>query len=166
MISLPLDFFYPWVILCLPLPWLVYYVMRVVNPPIKALHAPALYTLMQRYRETKKKVDIPTCTLNNMMFLSLWALLLMAAAGPYYSKTLQPTLNEKHHIIIALDLSDSMATRDIALSHGRSISRLDSARQFLQQTVNSFPQEKIGFNFIWLYALSCNTIDPQSYDNK
>lgn len=141
---LTVSFAYPWFALCLPLPWIVYYLLPPVRIPMQSLYAPSLFTLMKQYTEERKEAYVPKCSLNQVLFIALWCLLLISAAGPYYTKTVQPADGDRHHIMLALDISDSMSSKDVILSHGRSTSRLEAAKYFLKQLISHFPSDKIG----------------------
>jgi len=75
------------------------------------------------------------------LFRNAFALLIIAMAQPIYGKKKVAGTSESLELVVCLDISNSMNTRDISLE----LSRLEVAKRSLIQLVNNLHGEKIGF---------------------
>ena len=75
------------------------------------------------------------------LFRNAVALLIIALAQPIYGKKKVAGTSESLELVVCLDISNSMNTRDIS----SELSRLDISKRALVQLVNNLHGEKIGF---------------------
>ena len=75
------------------------------------------------------------------LFRNAFALLIIAMAQPIYGKKKVAGTSESLELVVCLDISNSMNTRDISLE----LSRLEVAKRSLIQLVNNLHGEKVGF---------------------
>ena len=161
------DFFasfhlaFPWVFIFIPLPWLIYYLIPATGFMTASVHAPALVKLWQQYGMTEEKGD--KCQLNTITFHLLWVLLLCTAASPYRIISEPPVITGRHHLMIAVDISDSMMTRDITLPSQQKVTRLKAADHFLQALFRRHSGDKTG---LILFAESPYFVVPLTDDHK
>ena len=121
-----MSFAWPWCFLLLPLPWL----LRKWWPPAEyavALHLPALPAIQASPRLTAHV---------SWGLLLAWLLLLTAAARPQTPVENTQFSRRGSAMMLALDVSASMATADLELD-GKAVQRLHAARvlagNFMQQ---------------------------------
>ncbi|AKU10199.1 hypothetical protein AzCIB_0294 [Azoarcus sp. CIB] len=141
-----MSFLWPWLLMLLPAPWLV----RRWLPPAgrsAVLHVPSLTLFAesatadpqaraQRSARTRANLDLVLATL-------AWMLLVLAAArplGPADPTTLPVSGRE---LMLALDVSASMATADLRLD-GAPVARLDAARRLAQHFVARRDGDRMG----------------------
>ena len=75
------------------------------------------------------------------LFRNAFVLLIIALAQPIYGKKKVAGTSESLELVICLDISNSMNTRDIS----NELSRLDISKRALVQLVNNLHGEKVGF---------------------
>jgi len=80
---------------------------------------------------------------NLIFLLFIWALLLLAAAGPRWIGKPRPLARDGHNIMLALDLSPSMAVNDM-IWHHRHTTRLSVVKHAAHQFVQNRKDDKIG----------------------
>lgn len=131
----------PWVLILLPFPLLIWFFLpRAAMQLPAALKVPffeAMTGIVEQERKgLTKQARLP-------VLLLIWALLLLALAGPQWIGEPRPLAREGHNIMLALDLSPSMAVNDMFWQK-RPTTRLSlvkhAANQFVQNRVN----DKIG----------------------
>ncbi|NOG69116.1 VWA domain-containing protein [Roseicella sp. DB1501] len=134
---------HPWALALLPLPLLAWLLLPAYRPPGVALRLPALGRL------TAGAGAAPPAAARlgrwrAAMALLAWALLVIALAAPV---RIEPPLTREtggRDVLLALDLSGSMATEDMAGPDGGRLSRLDAARAVLKQFVARRKDDRLG----------------------
>jgi len=96
------------------------------------------------------------------LLLCIWALLLLALAGPHWVGEPQPLTREGYNIMLALDISGSMEATDM-LFHGRPVSRLAVVKQAAVQFVQERVGDKIG---LILFGNRAYLQTPLTYDRQ
>jgi Ca-activated chloride channel family protein len=120
-----IEFALPWVLAALPLPWLV----RRLTPPARerggALRVPFFRALAeasaQGFASSRRGVVVAAAKVLS------WALLVVAAAQPQWIGPPQAIPTEGRDLMLALDLSESMRTRDFEV-RGRAVDRFAVVR--------------------------------------
>lgn len=148
----------PWVLLALPLPWLIWKLMpRLTLQLPQALKVP-FFDAMVGLIEGRK---VEAIMRSNMTLLFIvWFLLLAALAGPRWVGEPQPLAREGHNIMLALDLSGSMELDDMVL-HGRSATRLEVVKRAAAQFVKDRSGDKIG---LIVFGSNAYLQTPLTYD--
>lgn len=149
----------PWILLILPLPWLIWFFMprAVVHLP-SALKIPFFKALMgmvennQRYLAQQKRL---------ILFFLAWILIVLALAGPRWIGEPQPLAREGYNIMLALDISGSMELSDMML-HGRPATRLAVVKQAAEQFVLERVGDRIG---LILFGSRAYLQTPLTYDH-
>ncbi len=131
----------PWILILLPFPLLIwFFVPRIHLQLPAALRVPFFNAMLGIVEQEKHSLTRQT---RLTVMLLIWSLLLLALAGPRWVGEPRPLAREGHNIMLALDLSPSMAVNDM-LWNNRHTTRLalvkHAARQFVQNRVN----DKIG----------------------
>jgi len=101
---------WPWMALLLPLPWLVARTMPVAQPRGAAVFLPFADLV----------ADVPGVTtgrlprMRKLLFALIWLLLILAAIRPQWLGDPIPVAQTGRRILLAVDVSGSMATKDMA----------------------------------------------------
>jgi Ca-activated chloride channel homolog len=130
-----ISFAWPWCFLALPLPWL----LRRLLPPSEA--SPALR--LPHLPAIEAAADTPRLTLPLVLATLAWLLLVSAAARPQIpaEHLLQPAGG--HDLMLAFDVSASMATTDLQLG-GKQVQRLQAARTLVDGFLQRRQDDRIG----------------------
>lgn len=140
-----MNFAWPWMLAFLPLPWLLRRWWPTIGPA-PALRVPSVATFT-----TARTAGSPTShpkapaphAAGRWLTACAWALLLVAAARPQGLADPAHAAMSGRDLMIALDVSASMATRDLALD-GRPTERLHVARTLARDFVLRRDGDRIG----------------------
>jgi Ca-activated chloride channel homolog len=121
---------WPWMACLLPLPLLSYRLRRAAKPPGRALYLPFAGPLA--VRDAGSAVSRPS----RVLFGAAWIALVIAAMRPQWLGPPQPSPTSGRRVILAVDVSGSMATQDMA----NNASRL----QVVQQVAGRFIEHRRG----------------------
>lgn len=126
---------WPWLLLALPLPWLVGRLLPPLAPQGAALYLPFAAGLdgagLQRlYRPG----------LRRLLLGLMWLLLVLAAMRPQWLDEPQPVPTTGRRVLLAVDVSGSMQTPDMA----RGASRLDVVKQVAGDFIRRRHGDQVG----------------------
>ena len=153
-----IDFAYPWMLAAVPLPVVVWFLL----PPARERSAIAVPDSVMAHLQhhsgaiTGSRAARPVELALKAMG---WLALVVALAGPYTQKpaALKPTGRD---IIVAFDLSASMAEKDMSIG-GRELARIDVIRE----KVGTFVKGRKGDRITLIgFATSAFLIAPPTYD--
>ena len=147
----------PWTLLLLCIPFLSTLFKTNTALPI-ALKVPFFDTISPLVEKN------PIISVNKSswkLFFLIWTLIVIALAGPRWVGAPVALNREGHNIIMALDLSGSMALDDMALN-GRPVSRLLVVKQTAEQFVKARTTDKIG---LILFGTRAYLQTPLTYDH-
>ena len=144
-----LDFSYPWVFLLLPLPVLIYYFAPAYRAPRLAVRVPfmdLLHRLSGRQAGAGAAITGRT-KLQKVQLVVAWVAMVTALARPTWMD--EPMVRElpMRDLLVALDLSGSMETRDFTDESGEISDRLTAARQVLDQFLSRREGDRVGLIF-------------------
>ncbi len=130
-----LQFVWPWVFICLPLPWLVY---RLLPAASEQQEAALKVPYIEDFEIASEQLGRTRKTLPAILFALAWLALLIAAARPQYIGEAIELPVSGRDLMMAIDLSGSMKTRDFIIN-GKVINRLEAtklvASDFIQRRV-------------------------------
>lgn len=127
----PTSFF-----LFLLIPFFYFLQYRAINRRNKMVSTLANPT-MQSY--LFQPVNLQKILVQFLLFRTIVVLLIISLASPIFGKKKQNTLASNLELVICLDVSNSMNTKDV-----EGISRLDASKRALGQLVNKLTGERIG----------------------
>ena len=133
-----LAFAWPTVFLLLPLPWLLRRRLA-ARAPRRLLRLPAWGLFVADGQNPAPARTPPAVWLAWLA----WILLLIAAARPQLPDTAAPLPVSGRSLMLAFDLSASMATADLAWQ-GRSLSRLDAAKTLARDFLAKREGDRVG----------------------
>jgi len=144
-----LQFSYPWVFLLIPVPLLVFYLAPAYSEPRPAVRVPFMERL---YRLTGQKGGVSAALVSRTRFQKVqvvlaWVAIVAALAQPVWME--QPVVRElpMRDLLVALDLSGSMETRDFTDGTGTTSDRLVAAKQVLDDFLSRREGDRVGLIF-------------------
>ena len=147
------EFAWPWVVVLLPLPWLLRRWLRPAAPG-QALHLPQpglqLLTLSRQARHG----------ITPWLLALAWLCLLTAAARPQWVGPPQTQVHSGRAMMLAVDLSGSMHTEDMQLG-GQSVSRFDAIEAIAGDFINRRRGDEMG---LILFGSQAFLVTPITYD--
>ncbi len=137
-----IEFSYPWLFLLLPLPWFIQRFVPAYKVKQTAVRVPFFQQLVRLSGEKPNQgaVKLQPQIWQRTTLLFAWLLLVIAMAKPMWLG--QPQTREQfgRDLMVVVDLSGSMASRDFSVAGEQSITRLTAVKQVL----NAFSQQRKG----------------------
>jgi Ca-activated chloride channel family protein len=146
----------PWALACLPLPLLIWRLWpRASIKNRQALIIPFFNALAQLHHESPKQQTRPP-----LWLILTWLFIVIAASGPRWVGLPAPLEREGHNIMLALDVSGSMAMDDM-IWHGQANTRLDVVKRAAEAFVQARTDDRIG---LILFGTRAYLQTPLTYD--
>ncbi len=148
---------WPWLLLCLPLPLILRWLLPPADPSQSALRVPFFNQL--------DKLASQEPALRNRFSprfwlpATIWILLVFAAARPQWLEPQKHLNIAGRNSMLAVDLSASMLVKDLEHSN---ISRFDATRELLLQLLASRPDDRFGLIF---FASQAYLQAPLTFDH-
>jgi Ca-activated chloride channel family protein len=101
---------WPWMLLCLPLPWLLARWLPPARPQGTGLFLPFAATLAGDSMPVTRHLP----RIRQVLFTLIWLLLVLAAIRPQWLGDPQPVPTTGRRLLLAVDVSGSMQTQDMA----------------------------------------------------
>jgi Ca-activated chloride channel family protein len=144
-----LQFAYPWVFLLLPLPLLMHWLAPAHQEPRLAVYVPFMRVLARVAGGASTAGTVITKR-RRMQFVQVvlaWFAIIAATARPIWLG--EPVIRElpMRDMLVALDLSGSMETRDFTDASGEVAERLTAAKQVLDQFLARRDGDRVGLVF-------------------
>ena len=152
-----LEFTLPWILLLLPLPWLVYRFAKPANRQQSALLIPFYNDL-----PLQDSVSSPVASNRAPLFLSVlaWLFLLIAAAGPRWVGDPVELPVTGRDTLMAVDLSNSMSQTDLSLN-GREANRLEVVKDVVSTFIDGRKGDRVG---LVLFGTQAYLQTPLTFD--
>ncbi|KTD52115.1 hypothetical protein Lqui_0959 [Legionella quinlivanii] len=148
----------PWVFLLLGLPLILWFLIPRASSSLPAALQVPFYQSMRAIAEQDQPVLSKKSGLG--FWFLVWALLVLAAAGPRWVGEPLPLEREGRNIMMVLDLSGSMELNDM-LMNGRPVSRLAVVKHAAEQFVKERAGDRIG---LILFGSQAYLQTPLTYD--
>lgn len=142
---------WPWVFLLLPLPWLCRRWLSPAPPP-RALRLP-----------WQADAEPPTGIRPRARWagpVAVWLLLLLAAARPQWVGPPQPATHSGRSMMLAVDISGSMAIRDMRLDD-RPVTRFQAVESIVGDFITRRQGDRLG---LVLFGSHAYLVTPVTYD--
>lgn len=147
------EFAWPWMILLLPLPWLLRRWWRPA-PPGKALHLPQPGVQLSAVADRRAHGAAP------WLLALAWLCLLAAAARPQWLGPPQAQQRSGRALMLAVDLSGSMRTPDMELA-GQSVTRFGAVKAIAGDFISRRGGDELG---LILFGSQAFLVTPLTYD--
>ena len=153
-----ISFAWPWLLLLLPLPLLVYWLPKKNHNRVSAaLIVPEILSGSTASTAAQDKKKSP------LIMLSLcWLLSVIALSQPQWLGDAIDIPTEGREMMIAVDLSDSMQIEDMSL-RGRTVNRLDMLKSVLVDFIERRVGDRLG---LILFADDAYMQTPMTFDRK
>lgn len=140
-----LDFAFPFAFLALPLPLLVWKLAPPRREVVTALRLPFFERVAQGLEAGEGAIVPPRRWSQISFVLLLWALAVATIARPEWLGAPVTRQQAARDIMLALDISGSMGTRDFIGEDGARATRLDGVRDVLDVFIAGRTDDRIGF---------------------
>ncbi|MDQ6646283.1 MAG: VWA domain-containing protein [Pseudomonadota bacterium] len=147
------DFAWPWMVLLLPLPWLLRRWLRPAAPG-QALHLPQPGLQLTTVHATSGR------GLTTWLLLLAWLCLVAAAARPQWVGPPQAQQRSGRALMLAVDLSGSMRTGDMKLA-GQAVSRFGAVEAIAGDFISRRSGDELG---LILFGSQAFLVTPLTYD--
>ncbi len=149
---------WPWLLILLPLPLLVYWLPPKINSTADtALKMPMLIANQLHASQKIKNKKVP------IFILSLcWLCIVLALSRPQWLGEAIDIPTEGREMMIAVDLSGSMQLEDMSLN-GRTVNRLDMLKEVLGRFIERRIGDRLG---LILFADDAYMQTPMTFDRK
>jgi len=140
-----IEFVYPLVFVLLLLPFIVYFLPLEYLSRRSALRISFMEDIRQAQGGKEESSGVSRATLaQKLMLILVWGLMITALAKPQLIG--EPIVKEisQREILVAVDLSGSMATQDFKSKDGKKIDRLEALKEVLSTFFEKRKGEKIG----------------------
>jgi Ca-activated chloride channel family protein len=139
-----LELAFPWALLALPLPLLVLWLAPARTEVVKAVRLP-FFEAASAGLDPGEGAVVPRRSWLQMAFAwLLWALVLMTLARPEWVGAPVERTEAARDVMLAVDISGSMATRDFLGPDGSRGARLDGVRAVLDDFIAGRRDDRIG----------------------
>jgi len=144
-----LQFTYPWLFLLLPLPLLVYWLAPAHHEPRLAVYVPFMHVLSRLTGGASGSGTTITRRrrLQLAQIVLSWLALVAALARPVWLGEAVVRELPMRDMLVALDLSGSMETRDFTDAAGNPAQRLEAAKQVLDGFLSRRDGDRVGLVF-------------------
>ncbi len=155
-----LEFAWPWLLLCLPLPWLV----RRLMPACHKHHEQALHVpFIDDFSPLQQSRGGPYKNRWLMLLASIaWCCLVIAAARPQWSGERIDIPLSGRDLMLAVDLSASMSIEDFELN-GQQVNRLQAVKQVAGEFIQQRQGDRIG---LILFGEQAYLQTPLTFDTR
>ncbi len=152
-----ISFAWPWLLVALPLPLLVYFLPAKKKVQSAALKIPTLIDGIDGNATVSSSSKLPA------LLLSLvWLLVVLAASRPQWLGEAVDIPTEGREMMIAVDLSGSMQVEDMNIN-GRTINRLQMLKVLLGDFIERRNGDRLG---LILFADDAYMQTPMTYDRQ
>jgi Ca-activated chloride channel homolog len=140
------KFDFPWMFALLPLPLFVWWLVPAYRTTASAVRVPFFHEMAGAAGEKPAPggVRLRRNVLLRLLLPVLWVLLVLAAAKPVYVES--PIVHDEpaRDLMLAIDLSGSMATRDFVDPAGERMDRLSAVRRVVADFIAKRKGDRIG----------------------
>jgi Ca-activated chloride channel homolog len=152
-----IEFAFPWVLIALPLPFIVYWLPAKANTEAAPLKMPTLIQGMNSNERGNNRKKTPIALL-----ASVWILLVVSASQPQWLGEAVNIPTQGREMMVAVDLSGSMQVEDMSLN-GSTVNRLDMLKILLGEFIDRRVGDRIG---LILFGDDAYMQTPMTFDRK
>ncbi|MFT6916574.1 MAG: Ca-activated chloride channel family protein [Motiliproteus sp.] len=149
---------WPWLLLLLPSPWLLYRWLPAAAQTPAALRVPFFAQLQSGRPAPSVSARLP----RKILLWLIWCLLLLAAARPTWVGEPQPIALSGRDLLLAVDISGSMDTADMERD-GTMVNRLVAVKAVLGDFIQRRPSDRLG---LILFGSNAYMQTPLTFDHR
>ena len=137
---------YPWLLLALPLPLLVYWLLPAYQEERDSVRITFFNYLIQAagLKPSAGAVVPRSNWLQKLIAPLCWCLVVLAVARPVFIEPPIQKIEPARDLMLALDISQSMDTPDFRTPGGKRIRRVDGVKQVVAQFIEKRKGDRIG----------------------
>lgn len=137
---------YPWLMALAPLPLLVWWLLPPYRETQAAVRLPFFHSVARAAGETPSRgaVILRTNLLQKALAPLCWGLLVLALARPQYVEPPIQRIQSGRDLLLALDISQSMESRDFPDPGGQKIARVDAVKKVVDDFIRRREGDRIG----------------------
>jgi Ca-activated chloride channel family protein len=139
-----LELAFPWALLALPLPLLVLWLAPPRRETVQAVRFPFFEAASAGLDKGEGAVVLPRGRWQMALGWLLWALVLLALARPVWVGAPIERSEAARDVMLAVDISGSMQTRDFTAPDGSRGSRLDGVKSVLDGFIADRRDDRVG----------------------
>ncbi len=155
------EIVWPWLLLLIPLPWVVRFLLPATNTRQQAALKVPFFQVLQSLTGSVGNSQ-QSQKINLYLALIAWALLVFAASGPIWLGQATPLPTSGRSIMIAVDLSGSMSTKDMRLN-GQPATRLQVVKKVAEKFIVARKGDRLG---LILFGSRAYLQTPLTFDRK
>jgi Ca-activated chloride channel homolog len=152
-----ISFYWPWLLLALPLPLIVYWLPAKQRASNAALKMPLLISTNSRVINGKESKKISL-----LILVLVWFLVVVSASRPQWLGEPIDIPTQGREMMIAVDLSGSMQIEDMSLN-GSTVNRLTMLKKVLGEFIARRTGDRLG---LILFADDAYMQTPMTFDRK
>ena len=138
------QFDYPWLLLLLPLPWFGYRWLPAYREARSAVRVPFFNAMSRAIDQAPQAAGTRHNLWQLLLNLLVWALLVVAVARPVWVEKPIERQQPVRDLMLAIDISQSMETKDFTDANEQKINRLAAVKQVVQDFIQRRKDDRIG----------------------
>ena len=140
---------YPWLLLALPVPWLLARLLPSHHESRSSVRIPRLHRLAEitHQEPATGAAVLQRSSWNNALLWALWACAMMAVARPQLVGEPISKIIPSRDLLLAVDLSGSMDTKDFVSANGEQVDRLTAVKEVLDEFLTRREGDRVGLIF-------------------
>ncbi len=154
-----IEWIWPWMIVLVPLPWLVRRLLPAASGQQPAVRAPFFHE-WQQLCEAQNSRSLRGDVVASVALWLLWLLLLVAAARPTWIGEPVELPNSGRDLMLAVDISGSMQAQDMQVGESL-VSRIEAVRQVGADFISRRTGDRLG---LILFGSNAYVQSPLSFD--
>lgn len=156
---------YPWLLVLLPLPLLVYWLLPPYKEEQDSLRLTFFdYISAQLGLTPQPGAVVPrTNWLQKVLAPLCWALVVLALARPQFVEPPIEKIEPARDLMLALDISQSMETPDFRAPDGRRMRRVDAVKEVVSEFIRKRKNDRVG---LIVFGLAAYPVTPFTLDHE
>jgi Ca-activated chloride channel family protein len=159
------EFAYRWVLLLLPLPFLIYWILPAYREERDSVRF-TFFAYLARVAGLKPAPGavVPKASFMQKLLAPLcWCLIVVALAKPQYVEPPIEKIQPARDLMLALDISQSMETPDFRTPQGKQIRRVDAVKKVVSSFIEKRTGDRIG---LIVFGSGAYPIAPFTLDHR
>ena len=140
------EFGAPWAFVLLPAPFIIWWLLPPYREQVEAVRVPFFEQMASALGQSPRRggTQLRTNLLQKLLAPLVWLLLVVGLARPQFVEPPIEKIESARDLMLAVDLSGSMDTRDMFDPDGNRITRLDAVKLVLDDFIARREADRIG----------------------